>query len=548
MEMVVRACGQPVGSPAVCLVITGPPGSGKRRHLRELLTHQRDWNDNGASLLGTPPEKSGDISHLPLAPSSSRLGPPSLPRLIFISSSCCPPEPSVEENSVVPPICVLLLDVKRFAVLGASLPWRQQNHAAFAKLFRSSKCIVTTAASLCDVPETFLKEIGTCPVEIPCHRLCQSVTMSGQAPAIRRVSMLLETFIGDDTVPEGSARARLVRGLLMTSIGGVPEGCSISDAVKYVCMNDLAGASARLSPLYGLEGPLAEVQTLIRIHQARHSVSQDAIPVDGSADTSRRRRLVAHSAPTTTGILLHGPSGCGKTALLQQLPALLPGVPFYFVSPQRLFSKYFGESEARLRDLFAAARRQPCVVVIDDVEVLAPRREAHDSSTGAGGGLGVGRRMLAALLCEMDGVADSRGVLVVAATRGVKELDGALLRQGRLETIISVPLPSEGSLRLFASELASRFDFSEEGKKVIRPLSHETQSEDFVKKSPASAKERLVEAALAACSNRPASFVERYFGLVVETLLRNGERPRLAGGLEPPSDDALASVAAQMLS
>jgi ATP-dependent 26S proteasome regulatory subunit len=146
-------------------------------------------------------------------------------------------------------------------------------------------------------------------------------------------------------------------------------------------------------------------------------------------------------APATSGILLHGPSGCGKSSVIAAAYKCCPEVEWFFASGHQLFHKYLGESEARLRGLFSTARRSlPAVVVLEDIDMLASQRVRESS-----GGLDVNRRMLAALLCELDG-AESRNVLVIATTSATLDsLDSAVLRQGRLETLLGIGgMSSEG--------------------------------------------------------------------------------------------------------
>ncbi len=110
---------------------------------------------------------------------------------------------------------------------------------------------------------------------------------------------------------------------------------------------------------------------------------------------------------------------------------------FILVKGPELYSKYVGESERALAAVFAQARRQhPCLVFLDEIDALAPRR----ASSGAGGGQ-VSERMLGVLLAQLDGVSPLRGVTVVGATNRPDQLDPALLRPGRLSHLLYVALP-----------------------------------------------------------------------------------------------------------
>jgi SpoVK/Ycf46/Vps4 family AAA+-type ATPase len=111
---------------------------------------------------------------------------------------------------------------------------------------------------------------------------------------------------------------------------------------------------------------------------------------------------------------------------------------FILVKGPELYSKYVGESERALAAVFAQARRQhPCVVFLDEIDALAPKRSSASSSSSGS----VGERMLGVLLGQLDGVSPLRGVVVIGATNRPEQLDAALLRPGRLSHLLLVPLP-----------------------------------------------------------------------------------------------------------
>ncbi|KNC98210.1 uncharacterized protein SPPG_06610 [Spizellomyces punctatus DAOM BR117] len=137
------------------------------------------------------------------------------------------------------------------------------------------------------------------------------------------------------------------------------------------------------------------------------------------------------------GVLLYGPSGCGKTMLVHALAASSP-MNFISVKGSNIFSKYLGESEGMIRRLFASARRlAPCLLFMDEMEAIGTKREWSDE-----GGTGVNERVLSTLLNEMDGVQERKGVLVVACTTRPDLIDDALLRPGRLDHHLYIPLPT----------------------------------------------------------------------------------------------------------
>jgi SpoVK/Ycf46/Vps4 family AAA+-type ATPase len=134
------------------------------------------------------------------------------------------------------------------------------------------------------------------------------------------------------------------------------------------------------------------------------------------------------------GLLLYGPGGCGKTLLAEQLIGNLFYANWIRIDGIALFSPYLGESERRIRALFAQARAlEPCIVFIDDIEAVGGNRGAEGS--------GVERRVLGALLAELDGTASGR-VFLLGCTRVVGNVDSALMRSGRIDSLIEVGLPS----------------------------------------------------------------------------------------------------------
>jgi transitional endoplasmic reticulum ATPase len=139
----------------------------------------------------------------------------------------------------------------------------------------------------------------------------------------------------------------------------------------------------------------------------------------------------------TRGVLLYGPPGCGKTFIVKAL-AHDGRANILSVKGAELMSKWVGESEAGVRQLFAKARgAAPSLIFLDEIDALAPVR--------GGGEDQVGDRVVAALLTEMDGIDVLKGVVVVGATNRPDMVDPALLRPGRLERLLFVPPPDEAA-------------------------------------------------------------------------------------------------------
>jgi transitional endoplasmic reticulum ATPase len=149
------------------------------------------------------------------------------------------------------------------------------------------------------------------------------------------------------------------------------------------------------------------------------------------------------------GVLFYGPPGCGKT-LLAKAVANECQANFISVKGPELLTMWFGESEANVRDTFAKARgAAPCVLFFDELDSIAQQRGGSSGDAG-----GAGDRVMNQLLTEMDGVGAKKNVFVIGATNRPDIIDAALMRPGRLDQLIYIPMPDyESRLSILRSVL-----------------------------------------------------------------------------------------------
>ena len=134
------------------------------------------------------------------------------------------------------------------------------------------------------------------------------------------------------------------------------------------------------------------------------------------------------------GVLLYGPPGTGKTLIAKAL-AKMTDSNFISVKGPELLSKWVGESEKGVREIFRKARQvSPCIIFFDEIDALVPRRSGSDSSH-------VSENVVSQILTEIDGLEELHDVLIIGATNRLDIVDDALLRPGRFDRIIEVPKP-----------------------------------------------------------------------------------------------------------
>merc|ERR1719468_313190 len=140
------------------------------------------------------------------------------------------------------------------------------------------------------------------------------------------------------------------------------------------------------------------------------------------------------------GVLFYGPPGCGKTLLAKAI-ANECQANFISIKGPELLTMWFGESEANVRDVFDKARSAaPCVLFFDELDSIAKSRGGGGSDAG-----GASDRVINQILTEMDGMGSKKNVFIIGATNRPDIIDPAILRPGRLDQLIYIPLPDDGA-------------------------------------------------------------------------------------------------------
>ncbi len=138
----------------------------------------------------------------------------------------------------------------------------------------------------------------------------------------------------------------------------------------------------------------------------------------------------------TKGILLYGPPGTGKTLLVRSLAANSES-NFINIKGPELLSKWLGESERAIRDVFRKAKQvSPCIIFFDEIDSIFGKRGLDSSGSGAT------ERMTSQMLTELDGLETLNGVIVIGATNRINLIDDALLRSGRFDKVVEIPIPN----------------------------------------------------------------------------------------------------------
>ncbi|KAJ8563518.1 hypothetical protein K7X08_031970 [Anisodus acutangulus] len=177
-------------------------------------------------------------------------------------------------------------------------------------------------------------------------------------------------------------------------------------------------------------------QTALRVRLLKCLMSHEKILETVKYPEEHPEKFEKFGMPPSKGVLFYGPPGCGKTLIAKAI-ANECQANFLSVKEPELLTMWFGESEANVREIFDKARQSaPCVLFFDELDSIA---------TQSGDAGGAADRVLNQLLTEMDGMNAKKTVFIIGATNRPDIIDPALLRPGRLDQLIYIPLPDEDS-------------------------------------------------------------------------------------------------------
>ena len=297
------------------------------------------------------------------------------------------------------------------------------------------------------------------------------------------------------------SRAALSQALILISLAGF---------VVSVALRPARGAEA-VSPARGAVSEKTREQCDFSHVAANAEALNSLIELrDYLRDPEKYTR---YGARMPRGVLLYGPPGTGKTLLARALAGEAK-VPFFALSGSDFVEKYVGVGAGRVRDLFKKAKKAgKCVIFIDEIDALGKRRDESASDERD--------QTLNALLSEMSGFYTGDGVIVIAATNRIDALDPALLRPGRFDRQIEVPLPGR-------AERLSILRLHSEDKPLSGNVSLEALAEQTVSFSGASLESLLNEAALIAAARNGEQIEQEDIQTAFYKTIAGADRPMTA--------------------
>ena len=393
-------------SPHLGVLVAGPPGVGKATMVRSVAGHRRLEVLDGPSVGAADP--AGRLEAVRAAAERTRENGGIL--LVTDVDALLPAQPE--------PVSTLVLDRLRSVVA------------------HPGSVLVATCVRPEDA-DPRLREPDICDrvLDLP-------------LPGAADRAALIEVMLRD--VPTGpldlSAVADRTPGYVAGDLRALTREAALRAAAR-AADSDASDVSAARLEQDDLMGALAVIRPLSR--SGTEELSLGSITLDDVGDMEEVREALTETVlwplqhrasferlgvQPPRGVLLYGPPGCGKTFIVRALAAS-GRLTVHSVKGAELMDKWVGSSEKAVRDLFRKARDSaPSLVFLDEIDALAPRR-------GQSGDSGVGDRVVAALLTELDGAEPLGDVVILGATNRPELIDPALLRPGRLERLVFVPPP-----------------------------------------------------------------------------------------------------------
>jgi cell division protease FtsH len=261
--------------------------------------------------------------------------------------------------------------------------------------------------------------------------------------------------------------------------------------------------------VYSTEKPSTTFDDVAGYSAVKQEISE---VVDFLKNPGKFRDIGAH---IPRGVLLVGPPGTGKT-LIARAVAGEAGVPFISVTGSDFMEMFVGVGASRVRDLFATARKSaPAIIFVDEIDSIGRKRGA-----GLGGGHDEREQTLNQMLAEMDGFETTDGIVMMAATNRPDILDPALLRPGRFDRQVVVPLPTQ-------EERAEILKVHFKGKKIADDVSLDTLSRATPGMSGASLSNLVNEAALHAVRRGKSDIHATDFNSAIDRVLMGLKRPSI---------------------
>lgn len=258
-----------------------------------------------------------------------------------------------------------------------------------------------------------------------------SIQFSSDAVGMVKRQILKRPVVKGDIVPVVSSMTHPFIGQTLTG-QVIPLIASETEPDGIVLISDRTEVILREKPVHGYESTRVTGINYEDIGGLRDEIQRIRELIELPMKHPEIFQKLGIEAPK--GILLYGPPGTGKT-LIAKAVANESGANFFSIAGPEIMSKYYGESEQRLREIFEEAKKAaPCIIFIDELDSIAPKRE---DVTGE-----VERRVVAQLLAMLDGLEERGQVIVIGATNRISAIDPALRRPGRFDREIEIGVPN----------------------------------------------------------------------------------------------------------